>query len=69
MAFIRQMVTSAENSRLLAETCERERELRHQAFHDPLTGLANRALFARRLQQALTPDTHAASPSTAAVVL
>jgi diguanylate cyclase len=28
-------------------------QLRHQAFHDPLTGLANRALFAERLAHAL----------------
>jgi diguanylate cyclase (GGDEF)-like protein/PAS domain S-box-containing protein len=30
-----------------------EAQLRHQALHDPLTGLANRALFADRLQRAL----------------
>ncbi|MGH2841083.1 MAG: putative bifunctional diguanylate cyclase/phosphodiesterase, partial [Solirubrobacteraceae bacterium] len=30
-----------------------EDELRHQAFHDALTGLANRALFGDRLSQAL----------------
>jgi diguanylate cyclase (GGDEF)-like protein/PAS domain S-box-containing protein len=31
-----------------------EDELRHLAFHDPLTGLANRALFFDRLERALT---------------
>ncbi|GAA3629507.1 hypothetical protein GCM10022223_53890 [Kineosporia mesophila] len=30
-----------------------EQELIHQAFHDPLTGLANRALFRERVKQAL----------------
>ncbi|NMO54576.1 diguanylate cyclase [Actinoplanes sp. TBRC 11911] len=33
---------------------EREHELHHLAFHDPLTGLANRQLFYERLTHALT---------------
>ena len=32
---------------------EAEEQLRHQAFHDPLTSLANRALFTDRVQHAL----------------
>ncbi|ONH26630.1 GGDEF domain-containing protein [Pseudofrankia asymbiotica] len=57
VALVRQMVTVAENTHLLAETREQKQQLHHQAFHDPLTGLANRALFTRRLQRALTAAT------------
>ncbi|MEO6713625.1 MAG: EAL domain-containing protein [Mycobacteriales bacterium] len=45
-----------ENGRLgqsLASLQELERQLKHQAYHDPLTGLANRALFAERVKVAL----------------
>ncbi|OHV62856.1 GGDEF domain-containing protein [Pseudofrankia sp. BMG5.36] len=58
LALARQMLTLAENTRLLAEVQERESQLHYQAFHDPLTGLANRALFTRRLQRAVSsgPD-------------
>ena len=38
---------------VLAEKHELEERLRRQAFYDDLTGLANRALFGDRLQQAL----------------
>jgi len=38
--------------RLHAEATEREAKLRWRAFHDPLTGLANRALFRDRLNHA-----------------
>ena len=41
------------NSRDVSERHRLEEELRHQAFHDTLTGLANRALFRDRPEQAL----------------
>ncbi|ADP81506.1 GGDEF domain-containing protein [Pseudofrankia inefficax] len=56
LALARQMMTIAENTHLLAEVRVREGQLRHQAFHDPLTGLANRALFSRRLARAVGGD-------------
>jgi diguanylate cyclase (GGDEF)-like protein/PAS domain S-box-containing protein len=37
---------------------ELEDELRHQAFHDSLTGLANRALFTDRLSHAMSRTRH-----------
>lgn len=41
------------NCRDVTERKAFERELRHQAFHDPLTGLPNRARFMQELEQAL----------------
>jgi diguanylate cyclase (GGDEF)-like protein len=56
----RQIVTVLENRELyhhlevtVAELRQREGELEFQAFHDPLTQLANRALFRDRLDHAL----------------
>ncbi len=46
-----------ENGRLgqsLAHLRDLERQLEHQAYHDPLTGLANRSLFSDRVASALT---------------
>jgi len=41
------------NTRDATERHTLEAELRHQAFHDSLTGLANRALFINRIEHAL----------------
>jgi diguanylate cyclase len=47
---------AATNARLVSELVRLSREAaeaRHAAYHDPLTGLANRALLADRLEQAM----------------
>ncbi|HEY2436030.1 MAG TPA: EAL domain-containing protein, partial [Solirubrobacteraceae bacterium] len=41
------------NTRDATDQVALEQQLRHQAFHDPLTGLANRALLTDRAEQAL----------------
>ncbi|HWX52620.1 MAG TPA: EAL domain-containing protein, partial [Solirubrobacteraceae bacterium] len=55
------------NTRDATDQVTLERQLRHQAFHDPLTGLANRALLADRAEQALMRS--ARSGAAVAVVL
>ena len=45
----------------LEQTRNAEKQARHEATHDPLTGLPNRVLLERRLCNLLSPDTHKAS--------
>ncbi|MCW2966491.1 MAG: hypothetical protein JWM71_263 [Solirubrobacteraceae bacterium] len=50
------------NARDVTERVVLERELTHQAFHDSLTGLANRALFRDHLSQALARSSRSRRP-------
>ncbi|MEU8661896.1 diguanylate cyclase domain-containing protein, partial [Actinoplanes philippinensis] len=52
----RQMITIVDNTVLFDRVATVQRRLHHQAYHDPLTGLANRALFRERLVLAI--DAH-----------
>jgi diguanylate cyclase (GGDEF)-like protein len=54
----RQTLVLSENSQLVEVVNQREEELRHQAFHDPLTGLANRLLFRDRVEHAANLRPH-----------
>ncbi len=49
----RQLLTLRENLTLLQRVRDGRRQLAHLAFHDPLTGLVNRALFGDRLAHAV----------------
>ena len=53
MMLTRQFLSIRENQRLLLALADARDQLEHQALHDPLTGLANRVLFADRLDRAL----------------
>ena len=53
LVLTRQFLAITDNQRLLMALGEARDQLEHQALHDPLTGLANRVLFADRLDRAL----------------
>jgi diguanylate cyclase (GGDEF)-like protein/PAS domain S-box-containing protein len=56
------------NGRDISERVRLEEELSHQAFHDGLTGLANRSLFHDRLDQALVRSGRTRDPLTVLLV-
>ncbi|MFG1610566.1 putative bifunctional diguanylate cyclase/phosphodiesterase [Actinoplanes sp. NPDC049265] len=58
----RQMFTIVDNLVLLSRVTEGQRRMRHQAYHDPLTGLANRALFRERLDAVLDARSESGRP-------
>jgi diguanylate cyclase len=53
IVLVRQVVTILENMALLERVSATQAELSYRAHHDPLTGLANRALFGDRLDDAI----------------
>ncbi|WP_157442001.1 GGDEF domain-containing protein [Actinoplanes awajinensis] len=64
LVLARQLVALRDNTalsrdlhRVVAELRERENELHHLAYHDPLTGLANRALFVSAAEAARADET------------
>lgn len=53
LALARQFLTTRDNRLLMAELVDKAAAMRHAAMHDPLTGLANRALFVDDVAAAL----------------
>ncbi len=67
LVIARQLTAFADNHRLLLERRELTAQLEQLAYHDPLTGLANRALFFQRLEDDL--DAARSRAGTTAVIL
>lgn len=65
LALIRQMFTLAEVRALATRLHISQQQLHYQALHDPLTGAANRALFLKRLEEALARQTAGQQPDMA----
>ncbi|WP_237047577.1 GGDEF domain-containing protein [Lentzea guizhouensis] len=53
LVIVRQLLTMMDNVRLMDQLRLSREQLRHEASHDPLTGVANRSLFRERLDRAL----------------
>jgi diguanylate cyclase (GGDEF)-like protein len=53
VVLVRQVITSVQNAALVDRLSAVQAQLTHRALHDPLTGLANRALFGERLRIAV----------------
>jgi diguanylate cyclase (GGDEF)-like protein len=64
---VRQLMTLVDNRRLVQRVLESQEKLTHQAFHDSLTSLANRALFTDRVTHAV--ELHRRSLRPVAVLL
>jgi diguanylate cyclase (GGDEF)-like protein len=64
---VRQLMTLVDNRRLVERVLDSQEKLTHQAFHDSLTSLANRALFTDRITHAV--ELHRRSLRPVAVLL
>jgi diguanylate cyclase len=68
LVFSRQYTTVHDNRVLALTVTTRESELRHQAYYDALTGLANRELFINRVTHALELNARDHRPVSVAFV-